>query len=71
MARRDVGELVVPVGLPIKSLLFEPCDGVVLRLVVHTEVSRLTGERKPSERFCWLFLFSAFFLFSLTLRIVP
>lgn len=45
MPRGDVAELVVPVGFPIMRLLFEACDRVVLRLVVNTEMSRLTTEK--------------------------
>lgn len=37
----DVGELVVPVGLAVESLLLQPSDGIVLCLVVDAEMSRL------------------------------
>lgn len=40
--RCNIGELVVPVGLPIKRLLLEAGYRVVFRLVVNAEVSRLT-----------------------------
>lgn len=39
--RGDIGELVVPVRLPVEGLLFEAGYRVVLRLVVNAEVSRL------------------------------
>lgn len=42
--RGDIGELVVPVRLPVEGLLFEAGDRVVFSLVVNAEVSRLAGE---------------------------
>lgn len=46
----NIGELIVPVGFSIKSLLFEPCDWIVLRLVVNPEVSGLS--EKKTEFIC-------------------
>ena len=40
----DVGELVVPVGLAVEGLLLQPCDWVLLRLVVDPEVGGLGQE---------------------------
>lgn len=44
MLRSDAGELVVPVWFPVKSLLFESGDRIILRLVVDTEMSCLVEE---------------------------